>query len=519
MNELKFKKWYVLAFALSGLNFFMAFLFSYSVGSLLYIALALLLLATPLLDRSRRPSAKVIPSSKITKEVPVKPKKARKIRWSLSKLKMSTSLYALAFITILYMFLGSFYNNVAIFLVGVSLFFFSSVSLLDVLLKRQAIGPVKADRKVQRSKVFAGETVKVGAEISSGRYPLDVVEMVDSHAEAMVGEPIFLNPGPTNLDYTFKCNLRGRYNLGPLSFTARDRLGYFSEEIQLAGEKEVTVYPPYETIHKMEISRKGRHLGKLYGVHQTRQIGMGTELHGIRKYVPTDEYRRIAWKHFARHSTLMSKEFEGEKNVTVMVCVDSCKAMGIGERPNTKLEYAIQAAMMLCKMADERGDSFGVVVFSNGVKHYLRPGRGKVQYTKLLETLTDVQGEGTTSFTKLADFVCNYIRRTTLTIVLSDFEGNLDDISWGIRKMRARGHHILGICPYTPYFDVPTLKDPALAAVSEALLKKMKRKHLRQIKYELGKLGVDTIDVGPRDFLPIVAAKFLEKKKLGAALL
>lgn len=441
----------------------------------------------------------------------------------MKSLKLSAGFYAIAFFSTLYMLIGAFINNAAFFFVGIVLWFTYVPSLLDVVLKRQALGEAKGERNLKKTKIFAGESLVAKTKINSGWYPLDVTELVDQHPPPLKledGGSAFTKTRPdAKCDYSFRCIQRGRYKLGPLQLALQDKFGYFNEDIQLAEEQKITVYPPYAAIHKMEITGKGRHLGRLYGVHQTRQIGIGSEFHGIRKYSPTDEYRRIAWKHFARHGTLMSKEFEGEKNVTVLTCIDCGKTMGIGKLPTTKLEYSIQAAMMICKMADERGDSFGVILFSNKIKNYLKPGRGKLQFGRLLETLTDAKGAGTTSYATLSDYVCNTVRRTTLMILLSDFEGPIDEITLAIRKLRARGHIVLAICPFTPYFEVSPQADPALAAVSTALLTKLKREHLKQTRRELMKFGVDCIDVGPKDFLPIVTKKFLEKKKLGAALL
>ncbi len=441
----------------------------------------------------------------------------------MKSLKLSARFYATAFLSALYMLVGAFINNVAFFFIGVVLWFTYVPSLLDVVLKRQALGDAKGERNLEKTRIFAGESLAVKTKINSGWYPLDVTELVDQHPPSLKlenGGSAFTKTGPDVVcDYSFRCAQRGRYKLGPLQLALQDKLGYFTDNIQLAEEQEITIYPPYAAIHKMELTGKGRQLGKLYGVHQTRQIGIGSEFHGIRKYSPTDEYRRIAWKHFARHGTLMSREYEGEKNVTVLACIDCGDTMGIGTLPTTKLEYSIQAAMMICKMADERGDSFGVVLFSNKMKRYLKPGRGKLQYGKLLEVLTDAESAGVTSYADLANFVCNTIRRTTLMILLSDFEGPIDEITLAIRKLRARGHIVLAICPFTPYFEVSPEADPALAAISSALLTKLKREHLTHTRRELMKFGVDCIDVGPKDFLPVVAEKFLEKKKVGAALL
>jgi len=417
---------------------------------------------------------------------------------------------------------GVVWDNPIFFFTGMALWSTFVPSLLDILLKRQILAAAKGGRELEKTSFFAGEPLEARVSVESKSYPLDVIELSDPHSEMLKpadGGRIFFTPhGRDLVAYTLRCARRGRCTLGPLELIAFDRFNHFSDEVRLAGEEKITVYPPYEDVRKLELSGKTRELGKLFGVHRTRQVGIGAEFYGIRGYLPTDEYRRIAWKHFARHVKLMSKEFEGEKNITVMLCLDASDGMRIGAEPATKLEYAIRASVVMAKVAGERGDSFGFAAFSDSIKKYLPPGRGRKHFYQLLEALVDVEAGGVAWFEEFADYLNSVLRRVTLLILLTDLEGDFDDLKRSIQKLQARGHKVLIICPFTPRFEIGPIGDPVLDVVASALLEKFEVEH-KHVREELGKLGVECVEVGPREFLPVALHKFLEKKKLGVALI
>lgn len=407
--------------------------------------------------------------------------------------------------------------NVALFFGGLAAWFTSAPSLLDLVAKGGILGGAKAERVLERTKIFADEPLHDSVRIRAAPFPLDLVEVEDPCSPAPGGNGgVFINLGTSSFSHLRRLR-RGRYVLGPLKFYLRDRSGYFESLREFAGEVPITVYPTYEDVRKAELAGKSRQLGKLYGAHRTRQKGVGSDFHGIRPYVPSDEYRRIAWRQFARYSTLMSKEYEGEKNISILLCLDSSWTMGGGRDPVTKLEYAIRAVLLLARTAEERGDSYGLAVFSDSVEKYLRPSKGKRQFHEILEVLTDIEAGGEKSYGVLADHVCRVSRRFMLVLCLTDLEGNFEDLKSAIGKLKGRGHEVLVLCPFTPRFEIEPLPDPTIHALASVLLERMEADH-RKIDKELEKLGVDCIKVGPKDFLPTAVEKVLEKKKLGVAL-
>jgi len=169
-------------------------------------------------------------------------------------------------------------------------------------------------------------------------------------------------------------------------------------------------------------------------------------------------------------------------------------------------------------VAEERGDSYGVVVFSERVNKFLKPGRGRTQFYRLLDLLSEVRAEGRKSYSELANFVCRSTRRSMLVLLLTDLEeADLEELKDAIRKLRGRGHQLVLVCPFTPRFEVQPQPDEILSSVQSSLLEEMENAY-RRTETELGKMGVDCVKVGPQDFIPKVMETVLEKKRLGVGI-
>src|SRR5207248_8738416 len=57
----------------------------------------------------------------------------------------------------------------------------------------------------------------------------------------------------------------------------------------------------------------------------------------------------------------------------------------------SKLDYAINTTLLLAYVAIVRGDSVGLLTFTDSVTGYLEPDRGRRQFLALLESLYKVQ--------------------------------------------------------------------------------------------------------------------------------
>ena len=64
-----------------------------------------------------------------------------------------------------------------------------------------------------------------------------------------------------------------------------------------------------------------------FGSKVQRQQGDGSEFDALRDYAPGMDPRSIDWKHSARHRSLLSKEFQTERNHQIVLAFDTGQLM------------------------------------------------------------------------------------------------------------------------------------------------------------------------------------------------
>ncbi|MEJ2249039.1 MAG: DUF58 domain-containing protein [Candidatus Lokiarchaeota archaeon] len=237
---------------------------------------------------------------------------------------------------------------------------FSTIISLPLFYWQINVEELKVHREMEKQKIFKDDFVHIKVIIeNTGRNGFDFIEIRDHYNpelfKLILGENfISTRIGPkrtVKFSYILEPRVRGEYPIGPLSVTVKDRLGFNSvERVVPNSVTNVLVYPPYEDIKRIEILGSKRSLQLNYGIQRSKQKGLGSEFYGMRKYVFGDQFRLIDWKASARTQKLIVKEFESERDITVMILVDSSSSMAGGAIDNTKFEYAIRACMLLTKI-------------------------------------------------------------------------------------------------------------------------------------------------------------------------
>ena len=390
------------------------------------------------------------------------------------------------------------------------------------------IEELRVHRELEKEKVFKDDFVHVKVIIeNTGKNSFDFLEIRDYFNPQLfrliLGENFIStridSKGIIKFSYVLEPKVRGEYPLGPLSVTVKDRLGFNSlERIIPDSVTDILVYPPYEDIKRIEILGSKRSLQLNYGLQRSKQKGLGSEFYGMRKYVYGDQFRLIDWKASARTQKLIVKEFESERDVSVMILVDSSSTMAGGAIENTKFEYAIRACMLLTKVALTRRDKVGVFTFSDKKNfNFLKPGGGQDHFYQVLDFVARVKPQGKCKIVEAIDFFTRRFQKRSLLFIISDLESDTKEFKMAIRKLVPFNHTIMIINPFSPWFEIHEIDlsttDKALAeAISEEMME-----HILTIKQEVRNLGVNLITVGPDDMMHQVLQNYLEAKKKGSA--
>ncbi len=267
-----------------------------------------------------------------------------------------------------------------------------SLALADWLLMPDLEKTLSAERVVD-DKLSLGTANPVEVRVRNGStsaLTLDLHDTPPSHMTNDLDEKPFLLTIPANSRQAALYHLtpreRGDYRFGNIHLRVRGRLGMVQRLMQVPLPQEVKVYPNVlETAKFNLMARRGR-LQQM-GIRRARLQGAGREFESLRDYMPDDELRRIDWKATARRGKLVARQYEVEKSQCILLVLDVGRTMLAEIDGIQKLDYAINAALLLAYVAALADDRVGLLVFADTVQSYLPPKKGKAQVYAILEAL------------------------------------------------------------------------------------------------------------------------------------
>ncbi|MBU0906909.1 MAG: DUF58 domain-containing protein [Nanoarchaeota archaeon] len=151
--------------------------------------------------------------------------------------------------------------------------------------------------------------------------------------------------------------------------------------------------------------------------------GKGLEFESYRSYAPDDDAASIDWKASKRANSLLVKQYRDERNLRVVFLVDMGDNMVFGSRDKLKCEYTAEVVAAFSHLITTTGDKPGFVFFSDKMKEYIKPSRGKKHFSRFVDYITNPEHYGGfTDLNKGLEFALSYIGRDVESlIIVSDF--------------------------------------------------------------------------------------------------
>src|SRR2546430_14200096 len=118
-----------------------------------------------------------------------------------------------------------------------------------------------------------------------------------------------------------------------------------------------------------------------------RRLGEGRLFESLREWVPGDDLRHIDWKATARRRKVITRQYEAERRQHVLLVLDAGRLLTADVAGVARLEYVVQAALELAYVAVQHDDNVGVMVFADGVEHFVAPQRGRRGLRQVLDVL------------------------------------------------------------------------------------------------------------------------------------
>lgn len=307
---------------------------------------------------------------------------------------------------------------------------------------------------------------------------------------------------------------RGDYEFGDLNLRWQGPLGLVVRQAHVPASEPVKVYPNLIDVRRYDLLLRRNRLQEM-GLRHTRQFGEGTEFERLREYLPDDGYRRIDWKATARRNRPVTIEYQTERSQNVVAVVDVGRMMQSPVGRMAKLDYVINATLLLAYVSTGKGDKVGMMTFADQVLHFLGPRQGRGQFYRMLELLYAVEAQPVEpDYRRALSYLALKQRKRALVIIFTDLSGGM--------SMEMLVSHV-GVLARRSLPLVVTISDPDVHAVAHqqprdslGVYRQVEAARLleeRQMALEtLQRQGVLTLDVPANRLSVAVINRYLELK-------
>ncbi|WP_138429379.1 DUF58 domain-containing protein [Fodinibius saliphilus] len=196
-------------------------------------------------------------------------------------------------------------------------------------------------------------------------------------------------------------------------------------------------------VRKIEIRTKGMVNNILGGEYQSAFKGRGMEFSEVREYNYGDDIRQIDWNVTARTGDPFIKQFEEEREQTLMLCVDISPSGIFGSKGQSKMELSIEICAVLAFSAIKNGDKVGLILFTDKVEKVIPPKKGRKHVLRLIRELLTTEPESTgTDLSEALSYVNRLLNRRAIVIFASDFQDENYDKQM---KITSQKHDLVNI--------------------------------------------------------------------------
>jgi uncharacterized protein (DUF58 family) len=158
------------------------------------------------------------------------------------------------------------------------------------------------------------------------------------------------------------------------------------------------------------------------GAYHSVFKGRGMAFDTVRPYMPGDDVRDIDWNVTARTGEPFVKRYVEERELTVLLLLDSSASSLFGTMDRQKRDLAAEMGALLAFAAFSNNDRVGLLIFSDQVELYIAPRKGRNHVLRLIRDLLSAQPVNKGTDISLALRTINQLsKRRTIAFLMSDF--------------------------------------------------------------------------------------------------
>jgi uncharacterized protein (DUF58 family) len=312
----------------------------------------------------------------------------------------------------------------------------------------QEAAPILTRRLPTAFAIGVSRSVALSLSIqSAGRWRLRLYDHADAtlQTEGLPRDLIVDGPATVELDYTATPSRRGRIVFAPADVRVMSRCGLLELTTRLGMSEERRVYPDFAQVSRYAWLAGDRRLAEI-GIKTYQQRGQGTDFKQLAEYRTGDAVRHIDWKATLRFDKPIVRQFQDERDQSVVLLLDCGRRMRADEhqdKPGTAhFDQVLNAAMLLTYVALRQGDAVGAMTFGTpeGEERWFAPRKGAATLNALMSELFDVQPTPTHSdYLSAAQTLLRRQHKRSLVIVITNFrDEDAGELGRALKLLRSR---------------------------------------------------------------------------------
>jgi uncharacterized protein (DUF58 family) len=268
--------------------------------------------------------------------------------------------------------------------------FLIALPLVAGLLVSRTRYRLACSRLLDPPRVPAGVTATVRLRVENvSRLPSGVLLMEDGLPYALGRRPRFvldrIPPGVAReVSYPVRADVRGRYQLGPLSVRLTDPFGLSSLTRSFTAVDELVVTPAVTPLPRVTLGGDWAS-----GGDTTSRIlaASGSDDATTREYRHGDDLRKVHWRSTARVGELMVRQEEHRLQSRCTLLLDGRAPSHRGDGPGSSFEWAVSATASIATSLAQQG--FGLRLLAETGRDLLPPA-GQVSEGLVLDVLAGI---------------------------------------------------------------------------------------------------------------------------------
>ena len=253
-------------------------------------------------------------------------------------------------------------------------------------------------------------------------------------------------PPASKLDVRYEITplQRGKVVFEPAAIRVRTHWGLADLQLRVGAAQSVHVYPNFAALSRYAWLAGDRRLAEI-GIKTYAARGAGTDFKQLGEYVPGMPTRHIDWNASMRHRRPVVREYQDDRDQSVMFLLDCGRRMRADERAGTDgshFDQALNAAMLLAYVALKDGDAVGAMTFGHDAtqQRHFAPSKGMAALNGLVARLHDIEPTPTHSdYLAAARDLMLRLRRRSLVVVLTNFrDEDCEELEDALKLMRTR---------------------------------------------------------------------------------